>query len=150
MIADFPLKLNALVDGFTSLTWNTVYREGGWNAAQVVNHLADSHMNAFIRMKLGLTEETPTIKPYDENLWANTADGLVLPPVSSLVLIQGLHARWAILLESMSMHDYERKVYRPDTENRVKLCFFLGVYAWHCQHHLGHLQIIRSKQSNTI
>lgn len=145
VIAAFPGKLKEMVAGFTPEQWNTVYREGGWNGAQVVNHLADSHMNAFIRIKLGATEIRPAIRPYDENAWAHTADGLETPPVAAMQLIEGLHHRWALLLADMTMADYDRVVYRPDVDKDVKLEIFIQIYAWHCGHHLAHLQLIRDK-----
>ncbi len=143
VIAAFPAKLTELTADFTPALWNTVYREGGWNGAQVVNHLADSHMNAYIRIKLGATEENPTIKNYDENAWANTADGFETPPVAALQLIEGLHHKWAVLLDAMTMADYDRTVHRTDNGANVKLEIFIQVYAWHCGHHLAHLQLIK-------
>ena len=145
VIAEFPGRLKTMVDGFTPENWFSSYRQEGWNATQIVNHIADSHMNAFIRFKLGVTEDNPTIKPYDEKLWAKTADGLISPPDASIKLIENLHLRWVMLLKSLSLESYERTVYRPDTDKLVKLSFFLGLYAWHCNHHLAHLQLIKNK-----
>jgi hypothetical protein len=115
------------------------YRPGGWTARQVVHHVADSHMNSFIRFKLALTEEVPMIKPYDEARWADLAD-MALPVEVSLALIDGIHTRWLAVLEAMSEADFSRKFRHPEI-GEIDLNYALGLYAWHGRHHLGHLKL---------
>ncbi|HWI19924.1 MAG TPA: putative metal-dependent hydrolase [Vicinamibacterales bacterium] len=115
------------------------YREGGWTARQVVHHLADSHMNAFIRFRLALTEDRPTIKPYDEAAWAKLADA-TLDPQISVQILDGLHQRWLVMLNAMSAADFAREAVHPDHGPRT-LDWFLQLYAWHGRHHIGHLKL---------
>ncbi len=142
-IAGVPEKIKQVISGFSEKQWHTPYREGGWNAVQVVHHMADSHLNAYCRFKLGMTEETPIIKSYEEKEWAKTADANVVPPTSSILLIEGLHERWVTFLKSLTMDDYMRTILRTETNTTQNLQFLLGLYAWHGNHHLGHLELIR-------
>jgi hypothetical protein len=118
------------------------YRPGGWTGRQVVHHVADSHMNSFIRFKLALTEDTPTIKPYDEALWAELADQRLTPEATSLSLVDGIHERWLHVLEAMTEADWQRKFRHPEI-GEVDLSYALGLYSWHGRHHLGHLGLIK-------
>lgn len=118
---------------------DTPYREGGWTVRQVIHHLADSHMNSYIRFKLALTEDHPTIRPYDEAAWAELADGRSAHIGVSMILLQHLHARWVILLRSMDDADYARTFYHPGSGKTVRLDECLGMYAWHGNHHLAHI-----------
>ncbi len=146
VIAEYPQRLNDLTKDFTVKQWSSVYREGGWNAAQIVNHLADSHMHAYMRFKHGVLEENPTLKPYNVADWAESADALETPPLASIVLLAGLHAKWVTLLKSVPLEDFTTKTaYRPDGDTTVKILFFLEIYAWHSNHHLAHLQLIKDK-----
>jgi hypothetical protein len=121
--------------------WSRTYRPGGWTAAQVVHHCADSHMNAFIRLKLALTEEFPVIKPYEEKAWALLADSQ-LPDVNiSLKLLESLHKKWGFLLGSLSDTDWSRGYIHPDANKKVLLYQFAEEYSWHCNHHLMHIKI---------
>ena len=115
------------------------YREGGWTARQVVHHMADSHMNAFIRFRLALTEERPTVKPYDEAAWARLADARLDPQVSVQIL-DGLHQRWHVMLEAMRETDFAREAIHPEHGPR-SLDWYLQLYAWHGRHHIGHLKL---------
>jgi hypothetical protein len=117
---------------------DTPYRPGGWTIRQVVHHLADSHMNAFIRFKLALTEDAPVIKPYEEARWAEQVD-YNLGPEFSLVLIGGLHKRWVTLMESMTQSDWDRTFIHPQYNRIQKLSQTVMLYAWHGEHHLGHI-----------
>ena len=116
------------------------YRDGGWTARQVVHHVADSHMNAFIRFRLALTEDKPTIKPYQEAEWAKLADSITEDPAVSMQIIDGLHHRWHCLLRSLADADFTREAIHPDHGPRT-LDWFLQLYAWHGRHHVGHLKL---------
>ena len=118
------------------------YRPGGWTVRQVVHHLADSHMNAFIRMKMALTEPTPVIKPYEQDLWAQTADVLDMPVKVSLRLLSALHRRWVALLESLTEEDLEKGYFNPEQNTIIFLPEAIALYAWHCRHHVAHLNIV--------
>jgi DinB superfamily len=140
-IANFPSNLKNAVNDLTESQLDTPYRPGGWSIRQVVHHCADSHMNAFIRFKLALTENKPTVKAYEEQLWAEQAD-YKLPIESSLKIIEGLHFRWATLLTSLTSSDFESKYIHPQSGKELDLYFMLGLYDWHCRHHLGHVAIV--------
>jgi len=120
------------------------YREGGWTARQVLHHLPDSHLNAYIRFKWTLTESTPTIKAYDEKGWAETPDTKGDPTVS-LHLLRALHAKWTVLLTSLDDSQLKREFIHPDTRRHLSLARMVATYAWHGQHHLGHLRIVSGK-----
>lgn len=140
IIENFPSKLNEEVKNLTEDELQKQYRSNGWTITQVVNHCADSHMNSLIRFKLTLTEETPTIKPYFENLWAELADSKDYPINDSLKLLEGLHARWTSLLKTLTEADLEREFIHPETQERISLKTNIGIYAWHCEHHLAHIK----------
>jgi uncharacterized damage-inducible protein DinB len=116
------------------------YREGGWTVRQVVHHLADSHINAYVRMRLTLTEEHPTIKPYDEGRWAELADVTSLPPRVSMQLLDALHQRWAVLLRSLDEADFARTLNHPE-HGTMRLDQLLAMYGWHGRHHVAHVRI---------
>ena len=111
---------------------------------QVVHHLADSHMNAYVRFKLALTEESPTIKPYDEAAWAELADSRITPVDVSLGLVESLHARWVALMRSMSAADWARTLNHPE-RGKLTLNQMLGLYSWHCGHHVAHVTGLRER-----
>jgi uncharacterized damage-inducible protein DinB len=139
-----PERLRAAVSGLSQAQLDTPYREGGWTVRQLVHHLADSHANAFIRMKLALTEDWPTIKPYDEAAWARLADS-ALAIDGSLVLIDALHARWVGLLESLAESDFERGYHHPES-GRQTLADALAHYDWHSRHHTAHITALRDRE----
>jgi hypothetical protein len=140
IIDHFPSLLTSEVHELSARELKFRYRPDGWTIAQVVHHAADSHMNAFVRFKLALTETTPTIKPYMENLWAQLPDVDAAPPDASLKILEGLHVRWCTLLRSLSEKDFERKYSHPAQKREIMLSEVLGLYAWHCSHHLAHVQ----------
>ncbi len=142
-IAAAPGKLRAAVEGLDAKQFATPYREGGWTVSQVVHHVADSHLNAYVRFKLALTEDFPAIKAYDQQRWAETADGRV-PAGVSLNLVEALHARWVALLEAMSAQDFQRKLQHPEL-GEVTLERYLGLYAWHGRHHVAHVTALRER-----
>lgn len=139
-IEDFPIILKEAVRTITPAQLETPYRTEGWTARQVVHHLADSHMNAFIRFKLALTEDKPVIKPYHENKWANLADAYQ-PIIHSLQIIEAIHARWVAILKNMSAEDFQKTYTHPQYNKIFTLAYALGLYAWHGKHHLAHIQL---------
>lgn len=138
-IKAFPTSLFATVSPLSLSQLDTPYRPGGWTVRQLVHHCADSHMNAFIRFKLALTEDNPTIKPYDEVAWATLSDA-ELPIESALSILKAIHFKWGILLESMSMEDFRRTYFHPEKQRNQALDEITLMYAWHALHHLAHVQ----------
>ena len=145
-IESLPARIENLVRTFSEKQFENVYREGGWTGRQVIHHLSDSHMNAYIRFKWTLTENTPTIKAYNEKLWAETAEVGADPHVSINVL-KALHAKWTILLKSLSSADLKREYIHPETKKNNRLDRVVALYAWHGDNHLGHLNIVAGKQN---
>jgi hypothetical protein len=138
-----PERLKAAVSGLSDLQLDTPYREEGWSLRQVVHHIGDSHMNAYIRFKLALTEDWPTIKAYDEAAWANLSDSRWLPIDGSLALITALHDRWVALLETMTDDDFRKGFTHPE-RGRVNLALALAMYDWHSRHHTAHITRTRT------
>lgn len=138
-----PERLRAAVHGLNDAQLDTPYRDGGWTVRQVVHHLADSHANSFIRFKLALTEDWPTIKPYDEAAWAKLADSARLAVTVSLDFITALHARWVALLQSMTKEDFARGFNHPEN-GRQTLERALAIYEWHGRHHVAHITNLRA------
>ncbi|HEX4135688.1 MAG TPA: putative metal-dependent hydrolase [Bryobacteraceae bacterium] len=139
-IASAPGRLRSLVLGMSASQLDTPYREGGWTARQVVHHVPESHMNAYIRFKLALTETDPVIKPYDEAAWAQLGDIALTPVETSLVLLESLHQRWVILMRAMSNEDWQRRYIHPEYGRTRTLEYTLALYAWHCDHHIAHVK----------
>jgi uncharacterized damage-inducible protein DinB len=123
----------------------TPYRDGGWTVNQVIHHVADSHMNAFIRFKLGLTEDNPTIKPYIQSAWGDTADVVSVPVNLSITLLHSLHHRWYELLKTIADEQWERTIYHPEQERKITLWELLLIYAWHGKHHAAHVTNLREQ-----
>jgi hypothetical protein len=141
-----PEQLKEAVIGLNDKQLDTPYREGGWTVRQLVHHIADSHANSYVRCKLALTEDWPTIKPYDEAAWANLADSRQLPVDVSLALVGGLHQRWVTLFKSLSKSDFEKGYVHPES-GRQNLSHVLALYAWHSRHHLAHIANLRKTQN---
>jgi len=141
-----PERLRAAVNGLSDSQLDTPYRPEGWTVRQVVHHVADSHANCYIRFKLALTEDWPTIKPYDEVAWANLPDSRWLPVDVSLALVESLHGRWVGLLESLSDEDFQKGFEHPET-GRQNLAKVLALYDWHSRHHTAHVTSLRARQS---
>jgi hypothetical protein len=139
-----PEHLSDAVVGLSRAQLDTPYRDGGWTVRQVVHHVADSHMNAYVRIKLALTENWPTIRPYDQAAWAGLADS-TLPVDISLSLIDALHARWVVLLESLAEADFARGYFHPEN-GRQPLSIVLPLYAWHARHHTAHITSLRARR----
>lgn len=141
-IENLPSELKAAIAALPPGGLNTVYREGGWTGRQVVHHLADSHMNSQLRFRFALTEEKPTIKPYDEAAWAKLADADTDDIAASLAIIDGIHARWTKLLRSLTDEQWRRTLVHPET-GEWDLESLAALYAWHGRHHVAHLKLIR-------
>jgi hypothetical protein len=144
-IKAFPANLFTAVSKLSVPQLDTPYRPGGWTVRQLVHHCADSHMNAFIRYKLALTEENPTVKPYDEALWANLADA-ALAVETSLAIIKAIHLKWGVLLDSMKPEDFRKTYFHPEKKRSQNLEEVTLMYAWHSQHHLAHIQHLAMRE----
>jgi uncharacterized damage-inducible protein DinB len=146
VIETLPDRLADAVVHLDDSQLDTPYREGGWTIRQVVHHLADSHMNSYCRFKLALTEDSPVIRAYQEDRWAEQSDGRSAPPELSLQLLDALHARWAYFMSRMTEKDWERPFIHPESKREFPLKAVLALYAWHSEHHLQH--VIRCKERN--
>ena len=142
-IQNFPEKLKLETKGLSDQQLNTPYRPEGWTIRQVVHHCADSHMNSLIRFKLALTEDTPTIRPYHEELWAELPDSSSLPIQSSIKMLEGIHERWSFLLKNISDVQWNNTFIHPADKKQVTLKENVGIYAWHCDHHLAHITTLK-------
>jgi hypothetical protein len=139
-----PAKLRAAVNGLNDAQLDTPYREGGWTVRQVVHHVPDSHMNAFIRLRLAITEDNPTIRPYDEARWAELADAR-LPIAVSQTLLDSLHERWDVLWRSLGPEQFARPLIHPDHGERT-IDWLLFLYEWHGKHHAAHITELRKQR----
>jgi uncharacterized damage-inducible protein DinB len=145
-IAETPAKLREAVKGLTDAQLDTPYRPGGWTVRQVVHHVPDSHLNSYVRFKLALTEDEPTIKPYAEDRWAELADTKATPVEVSLTLLESLHDRWIRLLQSLRAEDWKRSFRHPEL-GLVTLEKTLALYAWHGRHHVAQITSLRNRES---
>ena len=141
-----PQSLEAAIINLDESQLMTPYREGGWTVKQLVHHVADSHINAYCRFKLGMTEENPAIRTYQEKLWAELGDTHRQPVNISITLLFALHARLLSLLESMTAEDFSRTVYHPEHKKNLTLWHLLGMYAWHGKHHVAHVNGLRDRK----
>ena len=144
-IAAFPARITKETIALTNAQLDTYYRPDGWTIRQVVHHCADSHMNSLIRFKLALTEDNPTIRPYFEERWAELADSKTMPIESSLKMLEGIHERWTVLLNSLTQSDLARTFVHPQSGQQFQLAENIGVYAWHCDHHLAHITTLKER-----
>lgn len=144
-IAELPDKVKLATSNLTEDQLDTPYRPEGWTVRQTVHHIADSHLNAFSRFKLALTEDTPTIRPYFEDRWAELADSR-MPIDVSIKIIEGIHARWSNLLQSMTDEDFAKKLNHPDS-GLWTLEKMLALYGWHCRHHTAHITNLRERSN---
>jgi uncharacterized damage-inducible protein DinB len=143
-IADAPARLREAVRGLTEEQLDTPYRDGGWTARQLIHHMPESHMNAYVRLKLGLTEDNPVVKPYEESAWAGLKETWVTPPEVSLALLDALHVRWVNTLRTMAEEDWSRTVRHPE-RGTMRLDTLLALYAWHGRHHVAHITRLRER-----
>lgn len=144
VIEETPALMRRAIEGLDEDQLDTPYREGGWTIRQVVHHVPDSHLNAYIRLKLALTEPAPVIKPYDENAWAELIDSTAVPVDVSLNLLDAVHRRWVAILRHMSDEDFRREYVHPET-GRHALDHLLALYAWHGPHHIAHVTGARAR-----
>lgn len=141
-IRTLPARLQELTTALSDEQLNKPYRPGGWTIRQLIHHIADSHMNSYIRFKLGLTEDNPTITGYDQDAWAELRDTALTPVSVSVQLLEAIHTRWVNLLEGFSAADWQRTVVHPEKGRAVTLNEFLALYAWHCEHHLMQIKSV--------
>jgi DinB superfamily len=144
-IAAAPTDLRSAVSGLSPTQLDTPYRPGGWTVRQVVHHVPDSHLNAYTRIKLALTEDEPTIKPYEEARWAELPDGCDGPIEPSLALLDALHQRWVLLLRSLRPDDFRRRFRHPEQGRLIDLDEIIAMYAWHGRHHVAHITSLRRR-----
>jgi hypothetical protein len=144
-IAATPARLRQAVAGLGAGQLDSPYRDGGWTIRQVVHHLPDSHMNSYIRFRFALTENEPTIKPYDEAQWAQLIDARTAPIEASLKLLEGLHERWTVLLRSLTTDDVKRRFHHPEL-GVVTIDQYIALYAWHGAHHIAHITSLRERK----
>lgn len=143
-IERLPPEVEKIARSLTIKQLDTRYREGGWTARQVIHHIADSHLNAYVRTKWILTEESPLIKAYNEKAWAETPE-VRLDPGISIDLLKALHAKWVSLLKRVDPADYNKELIHPETKKPMRLDRLIALYSWHGDHHLGHLRIVAAK-----
>jgi uncharacterized damage-inducible protein DinB len=142
-----PEGIERAIQNLDESQLNTAYRLEGWTVKQLVHHVADSHMNAYIRFKLGLTEENPVIKPYEEKEWANLADNDTVPINVSITLLHALHLRWVAAIKDLTEEQWNRTVFHPASKREMSLWFLLGLYAWHSNHHIAHILSLRENRN---
>lgn len=145
-IENLPARLREEVKDLDETQLDTPYRQDGWTVRQLIHHVADSHINSFCRFKLGLSEDAPTIKPYDEASWAEMADSKNAQIDLSLFMIDGVHARWTMLLKSMSDADFKREINHPE-RGGMSLNSLLALYDWHSRHHTAHIAKLRERNN---
>jgi uncharacterized damage-inducible protein DinB len=145
-IAEAPARLRASINGLDAAQLDTPYRPGGWTVRQLVHHVPDSHMNAYVRFKLAATEDEPTIKTYEEARWAELADAKTAPIEPSIALLENLHKRWVLFLRSLAPEDWSRKFRHPEL-GTMSLEQNLALYAWHGRHHVAHVTALRERQN---
>jgi len=148
-LVELPAQFRGAVQGLSEAQFDTPYRPGGWTVRQVVHHVPDSHLNAYVRFKLALTEENPTIKPYEEARWAELPDTAGTQIGVSLVLLEALHRRWVVLLKSMTDDQWGRTYIHPDYQRSFRLDAILAMYAWHGKHHTAHITRLRERMGWT-
>lgn len=141
-----PHAIEQAIQNLDEQQLQTPYREGGWTIHQVVHHVADSHMNAYIRFKQGYAEDNPTIRPYDENIWVNMADVKNLPVNVSITLLYALHQRWHEFLSHLTDKEWQRTIFHPEYRDKFTLWYLLGSYAWHGRHHTAHITSLRTRK----
>ena len=140
-IEAFPARIRNLVESLSNQRLEARYREGGWTIRQVVHHVADSHLNSYIRFKWTLTEDRPTIKTYDQEAWGKRPDAVQGDVAMSLKLLEGLHERWVYVLRGLTEEERSRKFFHPEKQMELDLNWLIGLYAWHCNHHAAHIEL---------
>ena len=146
-IKNLPSFLEFSIQDLDASQLETPYRPGGWTIHQLVHHIADSHINAYTRFKLGLTEDNPIVKPYNQEAWADLSDTKKLPVNVSVTMLHSLHARWAQILEDITESQWQRTVYHPERKIKITLWELLKSYAWHSRHHVAHINNLRKRMN---
>jgi len=146
-LADLPSNIRASVNGLNNTQLDTPYRDGGWTLRQTVHHVADSHLNAYCRFRLALTEDLPTIKPYLEAKWAELADARTAPIAPSLEILGGVHTRLLTLIDAMTPEQWQRGFVHPEHGRTMTLWQTAALYAWHSRHHVAHIGNLRARNS---
>lgn len=144
-IKTFPARIKAATVPLTDAQLDTPYREGGWTIRQVVHHCADSHSNSLTRFKLALTEDRPVIKPYMEALWAELPDSKTMSLAPAIKMLEGIHERWVVLLQSLTEEQLQRTFIHPESKREITLAENMAIYAWHCNHHLAHITSLKER-----
>jgi len=146
-IESTPAKIASAVEGLSDKELDTPYRPEGWTIRQVIHHLPDSHMNSYIRFKWTLTEDEPTIKAYDETLWAELEDGKNAPVEMSIQLLTALHIRWSRVLKNLTATDLEKMFTHPETGKKLSIKYLVALYSWHGRHHLAHIISLKERMN---
>ena len=146
-LKELPQRIEYAITNLDAAQLHTPYRPGGWTVHELVHHMADSHMNAYIRFKLGLTEDNPIIKTYDQDAWAKLNDSMQLPINVSLTLLHALHIRWHEMLRNLTKADFEKTIFHPEHEKTITLWNLLGTYVWHGLHHEAHILGLRKRNN---
>lgn len=146
-IAALPALMEKAVEGLNEEQLNTPYRPEGWTVRQLLHHVGDSHLNSIVRFKWTLTEDTPTIKVYNEKDWATSSEVAVTPVAVNLLFLEALHKKWVHLLQSLEMTDWSKEFIHPESGNQLSLGWLLGLYAWHGKHHVAHITALRTRES---
>ena len=147
-LENFSKQIKLVTNNISSTELNWAYRFNGWTVKQIIHHCADAHINAFIRMKLALTQVVPVINPFNEESWANLIDGNTDDISGSIAIIEGLHKRWVLLLQNLSSTDLKRDYFHPGTNEKVSIETAIAMYAWHCNHHLAHINLAILNKGN--
>jgi len=138
-----PADFRSALTGLDGAQLDTPYREGGWTLRQLAHHVPDSHLNAYVRHKLTVTEERPTIRPYDEAVWAECSEARSAPIAGSLTLLEGLHLRWTAFLRALPEEAFAREFFHPEAKRWMSLDWSVAMYAWHGKHHAAHVRSLR-------
>jgi len=147
VLAALPSWMDACIENLDEHQLQTPYRDGGWTIQQVVHHVADSHLNAYVRLKLALTEDNPVIKPYNEKEWAELPDSSLVPVNISVTLLHSLHRRMVAILQNMKPSDWERTYFHPQQQRNFPLWEVVALYAWHSKHHTAHIMNLRERKN---
>lgn len=142
-LAELPERMRRAVAGLSDAQLDTPYRDGGWTVRQIVHHVVDSHLNAYCRFRLALTEDAPMVKPYLEARWAELSDARTQPVAPSLAMLDGMHARWVALLDSLTPEQWARTFLHPEHQRAPTLWETAATYAWHSRHHVAHIANLR-------
>ena len=142
-VKELPSKVRALVAELSDEQLQTPYRQDGWTPFQIIHHLGESHLNSLIRFKLAMTEDNPTIRPFDENTWAELGDNELMSTEEGLLFLEAVHSKWISILKTIKEDDWKRTFYHPGSGINYTLINALAMYAWHGNHHLAHIKLVK-------